>query len=288
MGGKTLDLLRLLGTPAEEMPDTLPAFETALEEARRRMVERPGPVAFVVRKGTFAEEPGLHRRDERPLTRREAIATVACAVGEHDALIATTGHISRELFALADRPGNFYMQGSMGHAAAIGLGLALAQPARRVVVLDGDGAALMHLGTLSTVGHYAPANLLHIVLDNEAYESTGNQDSTSRTTALEEVAAACGYRRSVRCAGETDLGIALRAALAGPGPTMVLVKVSRHPAPALPRISTKYRPEEITAAFLRESDPRAVAGGAGAAERPRSGRQDGDRTDGDLVGGFKD
>ena len=114
-------------------------------------------------------------------------------------MFGTTGYISRELYGLADRPANFYMQGSMGHALALGLGAALARPQRRVVVLDGDGAVLMHLGTCATVGGIAPPNLVHVVLDNGTYESTGGQRTTSSTVDWSALGAAAGYRSAVVC-----------------------------------------------------------------------------------------
>jgi len=98
-------------------------------------------------------------------------------------LLELLGVPTRELFAARDLPGNFYMQGSMGHAPAIALGIALERPKRIVFVLDGDGAVLMHMGTLSTIGGCAPPNLVHVTVDNEAYESTGGQrwaDGTNR------------------------------------------------------------------------------------------------------------
>jgi phosphonopyruvate decarboxylase len=135
------------------------------------------------------------------------------------------------------------MQGSMGHARAIALGIALAQPQRRVISIDGDGATLMHLGSLSTVGHYRPPNLIDLVLDNEAYESTGNQDTTSTTTDLALVAGACGYAASERCLDAAQLREALVRALNGTGPTFLLVKVGREEHHGLPRITDRHSQE---------------------------------------------
>ncbi len=136
--------------------------------------------------------------------------------------MSTTGLLSRELFGQRGLPGSFYMQGSMGHALAIGPGVALGRPDRTVFVIDGDGAVLMHMGTMSTVGASAPANLVHVTVDNEAYESTGGQPTTSGGTRLDEVARACGYRSVTCCRDRAALESALSAARSRRGPSFVL------------------------------------------------------------------
>src|SRR5207248_27606 len=149
--------------------------------------------ALLIPKDSISESRPRPTRSERlPMSRRQALGVIARIAEPRDVLIATTGMAARELMAECDRPQNFYMAGSMGHAMAFGLGVALRLPDRRVIVLDGDGSVLMHMGTLSTIAAIAPQNLLHVVLDNEAYGSTGDQATTSRTTDLAAVAAACG------------------------------------------------------------------------------------------------
>src|SRR2546429_6450611 len=138
------------------------------------------------------------------------------------------------------------MQGSMGHALALGLGAALARPQRRVVVLDGDGAVLMHMGTTATVGGMRPANLVHVVLDNGTYESTGGQLTTSSTVDWSALGAAAGYRSTAVCADAASVRQALDAAQAAPGPHLVAgpgappprgppPPVHRRPGPPPPR-----------------------------------------------------
>ncbi|MGH8035323.1 MAG: thiamine pyrophosphate-dependent enzyme, partial [Lysobacterales bacterium] len=108
-------------------------------------------------------------------------------------VVGTTGYTGRELFAVADRPNHLYLVGSMGCASSFALGLSLALPGKRVVVLDGDGAALMRMGNFATAGAYAGDNFFHVVLDNSAHESTGGQSTVSASTSFAAVAAACGY-----------------------------------------------------------------------------------------------
>jgi sulfopyruvate decarboxylase subunit beta len=126
-------------------------------------------------------------------------------------IVASLGHPAYDLFAARDRPQNFYTWGSMGLASSIGLGIALARPDVRVVVLDGDGSLLMNLGSLATIGLLGPDNLMLVVMDNEEYGTTGGQQTpTSRGADLAAAAMAMGIPAvtTVRSANE------LRAALA--------------------------------------------------------------------------
>ena len=133
-------------------------------------------------------------------------------------VIATTGKCGRELFTLADRPQHLYQVGSMGGASAMGLGVALHTP-RPVVVLDGDGAALMKLGNLATIGSRAPANLVHVVLDNGVHDSTGGQATVSANVDFAAVALACGYATGASCDSLGGFEQAMAAAAPPPGPT---------------------------------------------------------------------
>ena len=166
--------------------------------------------------------------------------------------IHANGYMCRESFSIADRPQNFYMIGSMGLASAIGLGLALARPEPKTVVLDGDGNLLMNLGILPMVGALAPTGLVHCVFDNEAYGSTGNQASLSREVRLDRLAAAAGYRRVAAATEPEEIGTALREMLANPGPHFLLVKVTTEEADA-PRIP--HTPEAIRDRFRRSVGP---------------------------------
>ncbi len=108
-------------------------------------------------------------------------------------VVCNLGHPCQELYKIKDRPQNFYMMGSMGMALPIGLGLAVAQPDKKVIVLDGDGSILMNLGCLTTLARVQPENLLLVIMDNRAYGSTGYQPTASAFGAqLEEIARACG------------------------------------------------------------------------------------------------
>ena len=136
------------------------------------------------------------------------LAAIRAAAGG-DVLIATTGYTGRELYALGDRPNQFYMVGSMGCAASLALGLALAQPQRRIVAIDGDGALLMRLGALSAIGAELPSNLVHVLLDNGLHESTGGQATASPTVDFCALTAASGYPSVSAVTDPAALGAAL-------------------------------------------------------------------------------
>ena len=176
-----------------------------------------------------------------------AVQKILEHVGDTDLVLSTTGMISREVFLTSDRPGNFYMIGSMGLLSSLGLGLALLTQGQRVFILEGDGSALMSLGTLPLIAAERPANLLHFILDNEAYESTGQQPSISSEFDLALVGESCGYNDSVRVDDIEGLETALLESAASPGPHLIVVKAGIAPVHGIPRIS--HPPTEIRDRF---------------------------------------
>lgn len=163
-------------------------------------------------------------------------------------VIICNGFPSREAYKIADRPTHFYMIGSMGVAAAIGLGVALSKPNKKVVVFDGDGNVLMGMGTLATVGAMRPKNFIHLVFDNEVYGSTGNQPTISNVVRLEQVAKAAGYVNVERVREREDLVYEFKDMLKKDGPSMLLVKVNEL-AEDVGRVMLE--PQEITARFKK-------------------------------------
>lgn len=183
------------------------------------------------------------------MMREEAIQAILERL-DREIVIAANGFISRETMSARDRAENFYMIGSMGLAPSIGLGLALSRPERRVVVLDGDGNLLMNLGVLPTASFHAPPNFIHIVLDNSAHASTGNQPTFSAKVPLEEIAKAAGYRLVYRVTRREELEAVLPLLLGGPGPAFLLIRLEiGDRREEIPRVS--LRPEAI-AARLRQ------------------------------------
>jgi phosphonopyruvate decarboxylase len=260
-------LLELLGVP-HRVP-TADSLDADLAWAAGEMDARRSPVALLVPPkvvetgGVEACPPTAAPAVGRPvaatgtlapstMSRLTALGVALKAAGD-DAILHANGYICRESFSLADRPQSFYMIGSMGLAPAIALGLALARPARRAVVFDGDGNLLMNLGVLAMIGARRPANLLHLVFDNEVYGSTGNQASLSREVRLDRLAAAAGFATAVAVSDPLSLEAALAATAATDGPHFVLVKVTAEEAD-VPRIP-------YTPAALRDRFRTAVLGG---------------------------
>ncbi len=149
------------------------------------------------------------------------------ALLDDEPIVASLGHPAYDLFAAGDRPANFYTWGSMGLASSIGLGLALARPDLRVVVVDGDGSLLMNLGSLATIGWTRPRNLVVIVWDNEEYGTTGGQETaTAHGTDLEAAARAMGAPATVTVRTADDFSAAVARARVEPGPWVIVAKVA--------------------------------------------------------------
>ena len=184
------------------------------------------------------------------MTLSDALAVLLPEVTEGTVCVHANGHIGRAAHAVRDRDECFYMIGSMGLAASIGLGLALARPERRVLVLDGDGNVLMNLGTLATIGARRPPNLLHVCFDNGAHASTGGQPTISDRVRLDEVARAAGYASVVRVEAHAALVAEVPRFLAREGPAFLLVRIALGP-PGAPGPRIPWTPTEMTARLRR-------------------------------------
>ena len=239
MGQITSSMLELMGIRWRVMPDEINALEASVDEGISLMSRFSLPFAFIVRQGSFLDsasrEPSIvpptpGRRHEltaggpRP-SRIAVLEQILAHLPAEAAVIATTGKCARELFTLADRPQHLYMVGAMGSASAVGLGVAL-HSQRLIVVLDGDGAALMRLGTLATIGAKAPANLIHVVLDNGVHDSTGGQRTVSDVIDFCGVGASCGYSQVWSCDSLEGIASALSLALRERGPQLLHARIA--------------------------------------------------------------
>jgi phosphonopyruvate decarboxylase len=207
------------------------------------------PVAAVVAHRFFDsyESHTLSHVGRQPLNTHEAIRIIKETLVSYT-FLSTTGFISRESFDIARTP-DFYMLGSMGLVPAVGCGIALTQPEKRVAILDGDGAVLMHLGLLPFIGSRKPRKLLHFILDNEVYASTGNQPTVSPLVRFDEVAIASGYRNACCVSTGDELLSALEEMKEAEGPSLVWVKVASGRGENLGRVS--FSPEEIKKRFIQ-------------------------------------
>ncbi len=191
---------------------------------------------------------------EPTLQRRDVVARILRDRGE--ALVVTgLGSATWDVAACGDNDANFYLWGGMGGAAVTGLGLALAQPERRVLVITGDGEMLMGLGSLATVAAQAPPNLAIAVLDNERYGETGMQEThTAHAVDMAGMAEAAGFRATATVVGEADLEAQVPVLLEAPGPVFVTVKVTADPVPlVLPPRDGTWLKHRFRGALLGEA-----------------------------------
>lgn len=232
---KTLDVMEIAH---EAFPTEAADVAGVLDRAEAGMDETGLPYGLVMAKGSVrskdVELPALSPRpagqridlcDNGPRPgRAELLACFLDHVPEQAPVLATTGKTGRELFTLADREQHLYQVGSMGCAGAMGLGVAL-NCDLPVAVLDGDGAALMKLGALATIGAYRPEKLVHIVLDNGVHDSTGGQATVSPIVDFASVAIACGYAKAYACDSLDGFAKAIAEAFAGQGPSLIHARI---------------------------------------------------------------
>jgi len=238
MGRVTASLLDTIEIGHAPFPAETSQIGPALDHAMAALAERELPFAFIMAKDSVADSPldqppppprprGI--REEHgaasPPARAAALARILALAPKTAGIVATTGKTGRELFTLADREQHFYQVGSMGCASGMGLGIAL-NSRRRIIVLDGDGAALMKLGGMATIGAYAPEGLIHIILDNGVHDSTGGQATVSPSVDFAGVALACGYGFAAECRGLDGLEAGLKAALERQGPSLLHLRIA--------------------------------------------------------------
>ena len=167
----------------------------------RKLLENGKQVAFVVRKGALTDAPKVEYKNDNKMIREEIIQHIVKATGE-DPIVSTTGKPSRELFETRAANGqshkyDFLTVGSMGHTSSIALGVAINKPEQRIWCVDGDGAVLMHMGSMAVLGANAPKNVVHVVINNGAHETVGGMPTVAAKIDLVAIAKACGYPNAV-------------------------------------------------------------------------------------------
>ena len=253
MGRVTIPLLETLEVPYELLPDNIEEAGKVISEMKRKAEETKAPVAIMIKKKTFEEyEAKKNLKTNHEMTREEAIKILVDNLDSSEAIVSTTGKTSRELFeckaAKGERPRDFYTVGSMGCSVSIANSIALQKPSKGVFVFDGDGAVLMQMGALSTVGHYKPKNLYHIVFDNASYDSTGGQPTVSPDVDFGKVALACGYKSAKTVEEKAELENAVKEIKSSEGPQMLIIKVNKGARKDLGRPT--YTPIENKEAFM--------------------------------------
>ena len=199
-GEITPEIFDVMHIPYTVLEDSDEEFENTIEKAIRYCKETRQPYGLIAPKGVMAASEKPNNVDDAyPMSREEAIEVVLDHMPSDTIYSATTGRATRELFFLREKRGerknkDFLNVGSMGHASSVALGIALEKKDRKVVVLDGDSATIMHLGCMTMVSKLDAPNFMHIVLNNGAHESVGGQPSAGHKIDFTKIAEACGYR----------------------------------------------------------------------------------------------
>lgn len=193
------------------------------------------------------EKAAITRANTKVMNRSDLTRRIVARLGD-EAVIGGIGHTNFDLWAAGQRPQNFYMLGSMGLAIPIALGVAITQPKRRTVALEGDGSLLMYLGALSTVAKVAPKNLVMVVWDNGMYQITGEQPTASASVAdFAAIARGCGIEKAAWASDEADFEQMIGQALKEDGPWFIAARTDN----AKPAGTTERDPPQIRDRFMR-------------------------------------
>lgn len=254
-GKVTCDLLDAMKVPYEVLSDNEADLPAQFEKAYKYIKENNAQYAFVIRKGTFDEYKLVNNIPvEGKMSREEAIERIMLSADDKTAFVSTTGMISRELYEQRDKHNmghdrDFLTVGGMGHASQIALGLALQKTDRQVYCLDGDGASIMQMGGMATIGSRRPSNYVHFVLNNGAHDSVGGQPTVGREIDFCAIATGCGYENVVKVETPEELDAVLNDAETKEKLTFVEVLVTKGARKDLGR--PKSTPQENKIALMK-------------------------------------
>ena len=232
-GEITLNLLDTLNIPYDVLSENDKEVGKILDKAVNYMQSKSAPYALVVRKKTFIPyNKQTKPLDNYKLLREDAIKSVVDCLGAKDVVVATTGHISRELFEYRGKlkgghNKDFLTIGSMGHASSIALGIAAQSPKKNIYCLDGDGAVIMHMGALAIIGAQSVKNFRHIIFNNGAHVSVGGQPTAGFKIDFRVIAKACGYKIAVRAETTAEIKEKMLFLQKNEGPGLLEIRVSR-------------------------------------------------------------
>lgn len=218
-GRVMLAMLESMEIPFANIGSSFDGASDALQQAEAHFQEKSGPFALLVEKGAFAGYEFEKPDEAFEMSREDAVNVIIDALPESAAVVATTGMTARELYEARTSGGqpcrDFLTVGGMGHASQIALGIALQQGSRPVACIDGDGAAIMHMGSMGIIGDQLPCNLIHILINNGAHGSVGGQPTVGRNLDFPAIAKSCGYPEATRCDSAVTLKDAIDRAVQG-------------------------------------------------------------------------
>lgn len=254
-GRITAEQLDLLGIPYWLL-DKNSNVESVIDELTDKLKETNAPVALLVKKGAFETYKSQRNSQvDSTLRREEALRAVLDLAGE-SLIVSTTGKTSREVFELrverGEKQRDFLTVGGMGHTSSIALGVAMGNPKKSVVCVDGDGSALMHLGAMPIIGSLKPTNFLHVLLNNAAHESVGGQPTVGDRVDFKGIAIASGYSDYARVSSVAELEAAWAQLSKKQGPVMLEISITTGSRDDLGRPTST--PEENKLAFMEAAD----------------------------------
>ena len=253
-GKITLNLLDTLGIPYNILPDKQEHVQDTLERTANNLRDTLAPSALIVRKGTFEPYKSLKEVDNSfDLSREEAIKTIINSMEESAVVVSTTGKTSRELYEYrelidANHSKDFLNTGSMGHCSQIALAIAVSKPNRKIYCIDGDGAAIMHMGAMAIIGSSNTRNFKHIVLNNGCHDSVGGQPTCGFAVSFTSIAKSCGYKLSLQARTVEELAGNIQTIDSFDGPVMLEVMIKKGAKDNLGR--PKLSPKENKIKFM--------------------------------------
>ena len=258
-GKITTGILNVMGINYEVLSKEEDKASHQIDKAVNSIKATGEAFALVIEKDTFGTYTLQHVQDNNlPMTREDAIQTIAASIEANDVIVSTTGMISRELFeyrsAMSEgHERDFLTVGSMGHASQIALGIALEKPERRIWCFDGDGACIMHMGSMAVVASLAPQNLVHVVFNNGAHDSVGGQPTVGLQIDFPGVAKSVNYKNVFSTSSKDALRQSLKDIAGMEGPIFLEVKVKKGNRKDLGRpTTTPIQNKDALMAFLKQ------------------------------------
>ena len=232
-GQVTVPMLDAMGIAYHRLPQDTTEAAALVKNLAEDALSEQRPIAILASKNSFAQYKADQNSDGETLslTREQAIAIILENINADSSVVSSTGMISRELYELREgfqqkHDTDFLTVGSMGHCSQIALGVALANKNKKVICLDGDGAAIMHMGSMAVTAQSGATNLIHIILNNGRHDSVGGQPTCGFEIDFTTIAKGCGYPSAHSVDNEAELTKALGISMGAQGPVLLEVRVS--------------------------------------------------------------
>lgn len=232
-GKITIPLLETLGIPWQILPDSIEKAEISINEAISYINEKNSPYALIVKKGIFEKYELKNKiKTSYGLRREDVLKILVDNLDSNAVIVSTTGKTSRELFEYREflRQGHekdFLTVGSMGHSSQIALGIALSKPDKQIYCFDGDGAFIMHMGSLAIIGQRSPKNFKHIIFNNGSHESVGGQPTAGFDIDIPGIAKACGYKFALTAESSQEIVSGIKLLKERDGPCLLEIKINK-------------------------------------------------------------